>query len=287
MKIGLGIPSAVPGVTGEQILAWVKKVDAGPFTSLSVLDRLVYTNYEALTTLAVAAGATQHVRLMTTILLAPLRNTAILAKQAATLDALSGGRLTLSLSVGGREDDYQAANVPFKRRGKILDEQLDALQSIWSGEPYSVVGKPIGPKPAQPGGPEILIGGYTPVAIQRLARWGNGYISGGGGPQRARQFFQIAEETWKSAGRPGKPRLVGCSYIALGQNGQERGGAAIRDYYSFMGSRVEDMISALPATLDAIRDIVNGFADIGTDEVILWPTTPDLEQIDQLADLAG
>ncbi|HLL78144.1 MAG TPA: LLM class flavin-dependent oxidoreductase, partial [Ktedonobacteraceae bacterium] len=95
-----------------------------------------------------------------------------------------------------------------------------------------------------------------------------------------------AEEIWKSAGRPGKPRLVGCSYIALGQNGLERGGAAIRDYYSFMGPRVEGMISALPTTLDAIRDIVNGFADIGTDEVVLWPTTPDLEQIDQLAELA-
>lgn len=287
MKIGLGIPSAVPGVTGEQLLAWVKKVDAGPFSSLGVLDRLVYTNYEALTVLAVAAGATQHVRLMTTILLAPLHNTAILAKQAATLDALSGGRLTLGLGVGGREDDFQAANVPFKRRGRILDEQLDALQSIWSGEPYSVVGKPIGPKPAQAGGPEVLIGGYTPAAIQRLARWGNGYISGGGGPQRAKQVFQLAEEAWKSAGRPGKPRLVGCSYIALGQNGLERGGAAIRDYYSFMGPMVEGMISALPTTLEVIRDIIEGFADIGTDEVILWPTTPDLEQIDQLADLIG
>jgi alkanesulfonate monooxygenase SsuD/methylene tetrahydromethanopterin reductase-like flavin-dependent oxidoreductase (luciferase family) len=287
MKIGLGIPAAIPGVTGEQLLAWVKKVDAGPFSSLGLIDRLVYTNYESLTMLAVAAGATQRVRLMTTILLAPLRNTALLAKQAATLDALSGGRLTLGVGVGGREDDFQAAGVPFKRRGRILDEQLAAFQQIWLGEPYSVVGKPIGPKPAQPGGPEILIGGNTPAAIKRLSRWGNGYISGGGGPQRAKQSFQVAKEAWQSAGRPGKPRLVGCSYIALGQNSLERGGAAIREYYSFLGPMVEGMASALPTTLDTIRAIVKGFADIGADEVILWPTTPDLEQIDQLAELVG
>ncbi len=287
MKIGLGIPVAIPGVTGEQIHAWVKKVDTGPFSSLGLIDRLVYTNFEALTTLAVVAGATQRVRLMTTVLLAPLRNTAILAKQAATLDALSGGRLTLGLGVGGREDDFQAANVPFHRRGKIFDEQLVAFQQIWSGEPYSVVGKPIGPKPGQHGGPEILIGGNTPAAIQRVGRWGNGYISGGGGPQRAKQGFQMAEEAWRAGGRPGNPRLVGCSYIALGQNGLERGGAAIRDYYSFLGPMAEGMVATLPNTLDAIRDIINGFAEIGTDEVILWPTTPDLEQIDQLADLVG
>src|SRR6266496_2703744 len=117
----------MPGTEGKRILDWAKKADAGPFSSLGILDRLVYSNYEPLVTLAAAAGVTQHIRLMTTVLLAPLRNTAILAKQAASLDALSGGRLTLGLGIGAREDDFHAASVPFKRRGKLFDEELETL----------------------------------------------------------------------------------------------------------------------------------------------------------------
>ena len=285
MKIGIGLPATIPGTEGKRILDWAKKADSGPFSSLTILDRLVYPNYEALTTLAAVAGVTQHVRLMTTVLLAPLRNPALFAKQAASLDALSGGRLTLGLGIGGREDDYLAASVSYKRRGKLFDEQLETLKRIWSGQPFGDNIGLIGPRPVQPGGPEILIGGYSPAAIQRVGRWGNGFIAGGRDPQGTRQFFQLADETWKAAGRPGKPRLVGCFYYALGQDAKERGGAYLRNYYSFIGPRVEMMINNLPFTIEAIKERIQAYADIGTDEVILWPCTPDLEQIDQLAEL--
>jgi alkanesulfonate monooxygenase SsuD/methylene tetrahydromethanopterin reductase-like flavin-dependent oxidoreductase (luciferase family) len=287
MKIGLGIPATIPGVPGKQLLAWARKADAGPFSSLGQIDRLVYPNYDILITLAAAAGATNRIRLMTTVLLAPLRNAAILAKQAASLDALSGGRLTLGLGVGGREDDFLAADVPFHRRGKIYNQQLATMHQIWSGQPLSENIKAIGPTPVQQGGPEILIGGYTPAALQRLGRWGSGYIAGGGGPQRASQFFRMAEDTWKTAGRPGQPRLVAGAYIALGHDGLARGGAYLRDYYSSMGPAVEGMISSLPTTPEAVKSLIQAFSAIGTDELILWPTTPDLEQIGQLADLVG
>ncbi len=89
MKIGIGLPATIPGVGGDTILEWAKKADAGSFSSLGIIDRLVYPNYEAMITLAAAAGATSRVRLMTTILVAPLRNPGVLAKEAATLDALS------------------------------------------------------------------------------------------------------------------------------------------------------------------------------------------------------
>ena len=285
MKIGIGLPAAIPGTEGTRILDWARKADPGPFSSLSVLDRIVFPNYESLITLAVVAGVTQRIRLMTTVLLAPLRNSVLLAKQTASLDALSGGRLTLGLGIGAREDDYLAASVAFKRRGKLFDEELETLQKIWSGQPLSDTIGPIGPTPTQSGGPEILIGGYSPAAIQRVGHWGNGFIAGGRDPKGTQQFFRLAEESWKAAGKPGKPRLVGCFYYALGPDAKERAGTYLRNYYSFLGPMVEMMISNLPMTIEAIKERIRTFADIGADEVILWPCTPDLEQLDQLAEL--
>ena len=285
MKIGIGLPSTIPGTEGTRILDWAKKADSTSFSSLSILDRLVYPNYESLITLAAVAGVTQRIRLITTVLLAPLRNPVLLAKQAASLDALSGGRLTLGLGIGGREDDYQAAAVPFKKRGKLFDEELEILTKVWSGQPLNDTIGPIGPNPCQSKGPEILIGGYSPASIQRVGRWGNGFIAGGRDPKGTQQFFQLAQETWKGAGRPGKPRLVGCFYYALGPDAKERAGAYLRNYYSFIGPMVDGMINSLPLTTDAIKGRIQAYEEIGADEVIIWPCTPDLEQFDQLAEL--
>src|SRR6266566_6612143 len=287
MRISIGLPATIPGTEGKRILDWAKKVDSGPFSSLGILDRLVFPNYEALITLAAVAGATQRVRLTTTVLLAPLRNTALLAKQAASLDALSGGRLTLGLGIGAREDDYLAASVPFKIRGKRFEEQLETMKRIWSGQRLGDNIGPVGPSPVRSGGPEILIGGYSPAAVWRVGRWGDGFIAGGRDPQGTRQLFNLAEESWKAAGRPGKPRLVGCFYYALGPDAKERGGAYLRSYYSMLGPMVEMMINNLPLTIEAIKERIQAYTDIGADEVILWPCTPDLEQLDQLAVLVG
>jgi len=285
MQIGIGLPATIPGTEGKRILDWAKKADSGPFSSLGILDRLVYPNYESLITLAAVAGLTQRIGLMTTVLLAPLRNTVILAKQAASLDALSGGRLTLGLGIGAREDDYLAASVSFKTRGKRFEEQLEMMNRVWSGQRLGDNIGPVGPPPARLGGPEILIGGYSPAATKRVGRWGDGFIAGGRDPQGTRQLFNLAEESWKAAGKLGKPRLVGCFYYGLGPDPRERGGAYLRSYYAAMGPRVEMMINNLPITLESIKERIHAYADIGADEVILWPTTPDLEQLDQLAEL--
>src|SRR5437588_7673800 len=228
MKIGIGHPGTIPGVKGQLILDWAKRADAGPFSSLGSLDRLVYTNYDALITLTAAAAVTQRIRLMTTVLLAPLHNTGVLAKQAASLDALSGGRLTLGLGVGGREDDFRAAPASFHDRGKRFEEQLDTMKRIWSGQPLAADIGPIGPPPVQQGGPELLIGGNSPAAIKRVSRWGDGYIAGGAPPPMARQAYDLAEQAWQAAGRTGKPRFVAGMYWSLGPNAAERAGEYIR-----------------------------------------------------------
>ena len=152
MDIGIGLPSMIPSTPGGMILEWARKADAGPFSSVGVLDRIVYPNYEPLITLTAAAAVTTRVRLMTTILIAPLREAGIFAKQAASLDALSGGRLTLGLGVGGREDDFLAAPAGFHDRGKRFDEQLASMQRVWSGQPLSDGVGAIGPPPARPAG---------------------------------------------------------------------------------------------------------------------------------------
>ena len=166
-----------------------------------------------------------------------------------------------------------------------LTRNSKRYRKIWSGQPLGENIGSIGPTPVQSGGPEILIGGYSPAAIQRVGRWGNGFIAGGRDPKGTQQFFQLAQESWKAEGRPGKPRLVGCFYYALGRDAKERAGAYLRNYYSFLGPMVEMMINSLPLTVEAIKERIQVYTGIGADEVIIWPCTTDLGQFDQLAEL--
>jgi len=285
MDVGIGLPATIPGTPGDLILDWARTADAGPFSSLGIIDRVAYLNYEPLITLAAAAGATRRIRLTTSVLLAPLRGAALLAKEAASLDALSGGRLTLGLGIGGREDDFRAVGVDMHRRGKIFDQQLEEMHRIWAGQPLSDTVGAIGPRPAHAGGPPILIGGFTPEAIRRLARWGEGYIAGGAAPQQARQGFEVAQQAWREAGRGGEPRFVSGMYFGLGPDAAERAGAYIKHYYAFLGPMVEQMASALPATPEAVKDAIKAFQDVGADEVILWPCIAELDQVDRLINL--
>ncbi len=288
MKIGIGLPATIPGASPALILDWARKADAGPFSSLGIVDRLVYTNYEPLIALAAAAAVTRRIGLMTTILLAPVRNTGILAKQAASLDALSGGRLALGMAVGRREDDYRAAPASYHDRGRRFDEQLQMMKRIWSGEPLADDTGPMGPAPARKGGPEVLIGGYSPGTFRRLARWGDGYISGSGGnPARVAEIYRSVEEAWKAEGRSGRPRLVGAFYCGLGPNAAERSAPYLRSYYGFMGPAVENMVKALPTTPEAVQGLIAGYAAIGMDELIVWPCIPELDQVERLADVGG
>jgi alkanesulfonate monooxygenase SsuD/methylene tetrahydromethanopterin reductase-like flavin-dependent oxidoreductase (luciferase family) len=287
MEIGIGLPATTPGTRGPLVLEWARRADAGPFSSLGIIDRLVYPNYEPLVTLAAAAAVTGRVRLMSTVLIASLRGAGVLAKQAATIDTLSGGRLTLGLGVGAREEDFRAAPASFHDRGRRFEEQLEFMKRAWAGEPPDEGIGPMGPPPVQPGGPEILIGAYAPAAMRRLGRWGDGFISGGiPDPGQVRKLFDAAEEYWKEAGRPGRPRLVASVYYALGPEA-ERGADYIRDYYGYFGAAAEDMARSIPSSPEAVGELIRGFEEVGADELICWPTIAGIEQLDLLAELAG
>lgn len=142
---------------------------------------------EPLTTLAVVAGRTSRIRLGTNILIAALRRPVVLAKSAATLDVLSGGRLDLGVGVGWQREEYQAAGLDFAGRGRLLDETLDVCQTLWrsrwadfAGEQLQFEGIHQMPKPTQSGGVPIWVSGrVNPRVVQRVGRFGSGWIPWG------------------------------------------------------------------------------------------------------------
>jgi alkanesulfonate monooxygenase SsuD/methylene tetrahydromethanopterin reductase-like flavin-dependent oxidoreductase (luciferase family) len=212
MQIGLGLPSRVASATGDLMLEWVTRADRGPFSSVVVTDRVVSTALEPLSVLAMAAGATRRVRLMTSVVIGPTRETTLLARQAATIDLLSGGRLTLGIGIGVRENDYLATSCDFHRRGRRVEEQLPILRRLWAGEPLSEAVGVIGPPAVRPAGPELLIGGYVPAVAERIAKWGDGYMAPGGGePQAMLQMWREINRLWTESKRGRKPRWVGAT----------------------------------------------------------------------------
>src|ERR1051326_5997890 len=182
MDIGIGLPNTIPGTEGRRLVDWAKDAEAAGFSTLGTIGRLVYPNYEELIPLAAPAAVPSRIRLTTSVLLAPLyTNTALFAKQAASLDLLSGRRLVLGLGLGGRDDDFAASGVRTQGRGRRLEEQVAMMKRVWSGEEFGYAGA-IGPEPARPGGPEVILGGATEASFRRVARIADGWIMGGGKP---------------------------------------------------------------------------------------------------------
>ena len=279
MQVGVGLPSTVPGAHGQLIIEWACRAEEGPFSSLGVLDRLVYDSYDPLITLGAVASVTYRVKLATTIVIGPLHNNTLLAKTAASLDALSGGRLVLGLAVGARKEDYDVAGVDYRGRGKRLSEQLSSLRSLWEDSH-------IGPKTVRSKGPDLLVGGLSDQGYARMVRYADGYVHGGGPPRAFARAADKAYAAWSDAGRPGKPQLWAQGYFALGNDAvKEAGYRYLRDYYAFTGPFAERIAAGLLTSPQAVAQFIRGYQDAGCDELVLFPTVPDLAQLDRLAEL--
>ncbi|GII57699.1 luciferase [Planotetraspora thailandica] len=286
MNVGLGLPVSDP----PALLEWARTADAGPFSTLALLDRLVYDNPEPLVALAVLAGATTRIRLQTEVLLAPLREPALMAKQIATLDRLSGGRFTLGVGLGSRRDDYKAARIDPHERGARLDRIMADMRRIWSGEPYGEESGPIGPAPTRPGGPEILFGGFRRASIRRIPRFGDGLLCASPLAEMDR-VFRITEEEWRTAGRSGRPKLVAQLYAALGPEPVvDEARLHIQRYcggpqYMDLPAHYADMVvERMLTTPGEVREAVDRLTGIGADEVVFYCWANDLHQIDRFAD---
>lgn len=266
MRVGIGLPNTTPGHDGALLTEWARRAEAGPFSTLAVLDRLVYDSIEPFAALAAAAAVTDRLRLATMIAIGPLRSASMLAKQADSIQTLSGGRLTLGLAIGAREDDYRAAGADPRTRGRRLSEQLAHLRGRDSRL-------------------EILVGGAEGAAFERMARYSDGYAHGGGPPRAFASAATRARAAWRDLDRPGRPLLWGQAYFALGDPG--RGTDYLRDYYAFTGPFAERIAAANLITASAIADLVRGYRDAGCDELVLLPTVSDVDEVDRLAEVVG
>jgi probable F420-dependent oxidoreductase len=179
---------------------------------------------EPLITLSVICGLTSRVRLGTAVLLAALRRPAVLAKAAATLDVLSGGRLDLGVGVGWQREEYEAAGLDFDRRGALLDHTLDVCQTLWreprasySSDQLHFDAIHLAPKPLQPGGVPIWVSGtVTAPVARRVARFGTGWIPWG--PAADDVILAIArmkELVAAAGGNPSALQVVGSLPIVL------------------------------------------------------------------------
>jgi alkanesulfonate monooxygenase SsuD/methylene tetrahydromethanopterin reductase-like flavin-dependent oxidoreductase (luciferase family) len=282
MKIGVGLPNPVPGTSGDTLVEWARRAEELGYSSLATIDRIVYPSYESLIALAAAAAVTERIGLLTNVLLAPTRDTALLAKESASVDRISGGRLTLGLGVGGREDDYAALGKPMRGRGRRFEEQLEEMRELWRGKHVSDSAQASVPSPGRE--IPVLVGGAAEATPARVARWGVGFTAGGGPPDMVAPMVEKVRDAWAEAGREGEPKIVALTYFALGPDAEEGANRYLLDYYEGLGEVAKHIAQGASKTPDAVTEIARRFEYVGTDELIFDPTIASLDQLDQLAE---
>lgn len=290
MELGMNLPVMVPGLDRDGLLDWCRRIDAGPYATLAAGERITFPNPEVMVTLSVAAAVTSRVAIAPTVIVLPLHAELLMAKQIATLDVLSGGRVILGVGVGARDEDFRAADADLARkRLAVVERQVGRIRRAWAGENL-VEGatRCIEPAPLQAGGPKIWSGSLFPKSIQRAARWADGICGFSFGPsiEEVDAAFRAARDAWAAEGKPA-PRLVTSFFYALGGDARAQLDEFLERYLGFFGADAAREIAKLVCTdsATALVDACRRLADIGTDEVILVPTTKDPAEVDRVADL--
>jgi alkanesulfonate monooxygenase SsuD/methylene tetrahydromethanopterin reductase-like flavin-dependent oxidoreductase (luciferase family) len=280
MRIGIGLPAAIPGAPASAVGEWAAAAEASGFESVGVIDRLVYDNLDPLVALAVAAARTERVELLTTVLNVPWRrNAVVLAKQLASLDRLAGGRLTVGLGLGGWPDDHEVVGPSPAAVGTVMDDMVATMRRVWSGE----VGHDTAVIPAlSPGRPRLLFGGFAQASFQRVARLGDGWVAPSFGHEALTSGIDAARDAWREAGRPGSPRIVVERYFCLGDGAPEIANHYLGHYY---GPEYLDAVSADTATtVDRLARQLARLEAAGCDDVVLLPCDASPRQVEFLAD---
>lgn len=282
MKIGIGLPNVVKNTPGRRIVEWARAAEEAGFAGLATIGRVAYPGFEEMMALSAAAAVTDKVDLFTDILLGATRSPVQLAKEAATLDQISGGRFVLGLGSGGREDDFVASGLPFRQRGRRMDQAMEVMHAAWKSELVAGALNPVTPRPVNGESVPIIGGGNSDAALARMATWTIGWTMGGGSPE---QFVQAKEKVvtaWKQAGRTGDPELRCLSYFGLGPDADSAAEQSLGDYYGREGW-AKDMWKGIPRTAEAAKALADAFEAAGAGEIYFIPVAAGLEQVELLA----
>ena len=291
MKVGVALPSMVPGIDRGTLLEWMRVADEGPFSILGVGERIAYPNLEMMALLAGAATVTSRIGLMASVSVTPMHPPVYVAKQAATIDVLSGGRLTLGVGVGGRDEDYRALGASFERRHQRLDDQVAVMKRVWAGEAAVERVGLIGPEPVQHGGPRVLTGSMGPKSMARAAQWADGLA----GFDMSCDAAAIAAASaafsaqWVSAGRTGSPWLQSSCWFSLRSDAPAKLGEYAYNYLRIFGDDLARALAGMQklSSAAAIREALKAVADSGLDEFVLVATTADIDDARRAADLVN
>lgn len=292
MQLSMTLPTMLAQTRAETI-AWIRGVDEGPWASLAVPERITYPSHSLTVQLAASAALTERVRLWSTVVVLPAHDAVQVAKDLASVDVLSGGRLTVGVGVGGRDDDFRAVGASFARRWQRLDEQVATMRRIWAGEPPFEGADPVGPPPVQAGGPPIVAGSAGPKALARAAEWAAGVddptLIAAVNEDAGRAAVERIRAAWHGAGRTDAPHLATSVWYALGDGAADRLRAYAYDYMKIFGADVAAAVSAAVDvhTPEALRAAVAACEAAGFDELILVPTTVDPDELTRTRDALG
>jgi probable F420-dependent oxidoreductase len=291
--IGLAWVTPAPLTKPENVVKFAKQCEAMGCHSMWTIDRIAYDNLEPLTLLAAAAGATQNIRLGTSVLLGNLRHPSHLAKIVATLDFISNGRITLGLGFGSRESDYTAVEIPFDHRGSRAVEQVELMKRLWTedhvthkGKFFNVQNLTIGPRPVQKPHPPLWTGGSAETALKRAGTWANGFICGSSAIPDFPATWEKVSGYAKAAGRdPNKITKAGLTFMAINDD-QTKAIKSVEDYVMRYYGRLRADVAntSLVGSPLAVVDRIGSFLSKGLDTLIIGLADPDPRQLDLFAE---
>ena len=264
------------------MVQWAQRAEQRGFESVTTIDRLVYPSLDSIITLALAAGATTDLVLVSNILLAPLYPPAILAKQLASLALAAGERLAIGVAVGARDDDYTAAGVDFSRRGRVLDDVVTTMREAWSGAPIAD-SSPLSPEPVHV---PLLFGGRSKATLRRATTVGDGWVAGALRDYKWQaEFVEMVRRGWRDAGRTGDPQNHASVNFAIGDRRvADAGRHHLAEYYGFKPEYAKLNVDDIITSPQDARGTVQAYRDLGFDRLLFHPAVAALEQVDRLAD---
>ena len=281
MKIGFSLPTMLSGCDRSSVVDWSVAIESEGFDTVGLGDRIAFDNFEMFTSLAAAAAVTERVRIAATIVVLPMHSEVMVAKQIATIDRLSDGRVTLGVGVGGRSEDYQALGASFDRRFQRLDDQVDRIRRLWAGESPGPGLDPVGPPPAQDNMP-ILSGALGPRSMARASAWADGVVGFELDPtlEALEGARQRMDDAWAARGRS-EPYRMTSFWFALDDDAAATLHAYAMRYLGVFGEDVARAMADLCSVAgpEALVAAVGAAEAAGYDEIQLVPTTADPEVI--------